>query len=432
MTQQNFEIRTLTNDAEIKAYLRIANQAFEPDKDAEQGATAWYQELLKDPSLHAECIRCAFDPESGELLGGYLFWHRHLHVGSITLKTGCIGAVAVATDQRKRGVASALMEEATACAKPHELALIFLTGISDFYHRFGYARVIEDTDIYIERKHIQALSPVETIQIREATVEDAATLLALYEQHYSPFIGSFERTLAQQRYILSLSDSEGRYLLAIDEDQQAVGYLLIHPTDKDVSQREVAATTWPAISALLQEHERRVAASQTSITADEIKESAKKSKSTIRWAIPEEAFIFYHLANHLPFRCERKPYYSVDWMARVGDINLLVKGLLPLWHQRLNDAQMTLPPILELIIDQHSFILTQDAEGIHSTDAAPNIRPKQRVHLTSQAFVQLCFGFRPIAWFAIQSQQTIPNELRPLLEILFPRIPSWVPGSDFF
>jgi len=346
-----------------------------------------------------------FDLQSGEIVGGYLLGHSALCLGTARLKTGCIGAVAVDKDQRKRGVASALMEDAIACVQSQQLALLFLTGIPNFYHRFGYAPVIENTDVHLERKNIQALSPVDTIRVREATVDDSETLLSLYQKHHHHFIGSFDRTLAEQRYRLTQPDTNLRYLLAEDQTQdqtdRVVGYLLVEQSDKDVAQQEIAATTWPVISALLQEHERRLSAC----------EHVPKEKTTIRWSVPEETFLFYHLASHIPFRCERQPHYSADWMARVGDLE---------------------PDVLYLTIDQRSFSLISDLQGIHQTDQTPDPQSSYHVKLTPQAFVQLCFGFRPIAWFASQAEQTIPEEIAPLLDALFPLSSSWVAGSDFF
>jgi len=429
MTKSTFEIRALQSAAEIDAFLRIAIEAFSPDKDPKTELLSWQQELDTNPSLHPECIRGAFDPQSRQIVGGYFLWHNMLCLGTARLKTGCIGGVAVDPSQRKRGAASALMEDAIACVHAQELVLLFLTGIPDFYHHFGYTSVTETTDLYLKRKHIQALSLVDTIQTREATIKDATTLLALYQQHHHRFIGSFDRSLVEQEYILTQPNSELCYLLAEDQTGQAVGYLLIEQSHKKVSQIEVAATTWPVISALLQEHERRLSATLMR-TTDVVEKDDVKDKSTIRWSVPEDTFLFYHLVNHIPFRCERQPYYSADWMARVGDVDRLIENLLPLWSQRLADAQLEWPGILHLTIDQHPFALIKAQDDIRQTEIGEPIL--YDVKLTNQAFVQLCFGFRPVAWFAAQPEQTIPDEIVPLLEALFPLSPSWVAGSDFF
>lgn len=52
--------------------------------------------------------------------------------------------------------------------------------------------------------------------------------------------------------------------------------------------------------------------------------------------------------------------------------------------------------------------------------------------LTHKAFTQLCFGFRPVAWFTTQAEQHIPPALLPVLKVLFPQAPAWVAGSDYF
>jgi hypothetical protein len=60
-------------------------------------------------------------------------------------------------------------------------------------------------------------------------------------------------------------------------------------------------------------------------------------------------------------------------------------------------------------------------------DAMPAMR---RGALTSRVVLPLLFGFRSVAWAAFQDGQTIPADLLPMLEILFPPLTPWIAPTD--
>jgi hypothetical protein len=52
------------------------------------------------------------------------------------------------------------------------------------------------------------------------------------------------------------------------------------------------------------------------------------------------------------------------------------------------------------------------------------------IALTSRVLLPLLFGFRSVAWAAVQEGQRIPAELVPLLEALFPPLTPWIAPTD--
>lgn len=430
MKESHFTVRVLQSEDEITTFGRLVNLAFAPDRDPEKGAALFRDDMANDPGIGAESVRGAFDPVTQRFLGGYLLLQRHLCIGSARLATACIGAVVVAPKERRRGVASALMLDAIAYAQAHKMPLLFLTGIPNFYHRLDYVRVIDEAALYLERDAIQALPPVEDIVVRQVTLADASTLLALYQQHFQPYIGSFDRSLAEQAYLLQRERLQ--YLLACSKDGQAVGYLLLRQSERGLSHKEIAASDWPVISALLQEHERRLLAYESQ-SQREASAPKKADKAELKWYVPADSPIFYHLAEHLPFRCQSLHHYSADWMARLTHLETFVEAMLPVWTQRLLNAPLQWSGRLNLTIGAAHFPLQISQKGVqmirHLTyyeDGA------NALLLTHKAFTQLCFGFRPVAWVAAQPEQHIPPALLPVLKVLFPRAPAWVAGSDYF
>ena len=52
--------------------------------------------------------------------------------------------------------------------------------------------------------------------------------------------------------------------------------------------------------------------------------------------------------------------------------------------------------------------------------------------LTPRAFIQVVFGYCPIARFMQQRKHPLPGDLATVLTILFPTGQTWIPDSDWF
>jgi len=63
--------------------------------------------------------------------------------------------------------------------------------------------------------------------------------------------------------------------------------------------------------------------------------------------------------------------------------------------------------------------------------AGPGIA-SDTVQLTPQQFIQVLFGYRPIATFLRHSEQPAPADLLTVLNVLFPMGHTWIPASDWF
>ncbi len=414
LSNANFHIRELTTEAELVAFIRIADLAFSDEEKSEPEIDSWLAYLTTSPDVLAGSVRGAFDNNTGEVLGGYVLHRRQLCIGSARLPTGCIGGVVTAPNQRKRGIASALMRDAIDYAQHDKLALLFLTGIPHFYDRFGYVAVREEVELHLEREAIRTLTPSAGLEVRPARPDDAAAWLTLYQTHFQPYVGSFERDLLSQRQQLdhALFNSHYNHSVACDGTGRVRGYLLLK--QKDYAQVEIAADDWPAIAALLSFHERLVASDTTHLT----------------WRLPLDSPIFYHLMERIPARSERWHHFSGDWMARPGHVETLVRSLLPAWTERLHRAMYPWQGNLILWVDTLRLPLTISTHGV--TLGTQIVEDCVDIRVTAKALTQLCFGFRPVSWFASQPDHQIPPQVQPLLEILFPPLAAWVAGSDYF
>lgn len=422
MTPSEFTIEPITNPDRLAQFVRSSVAAFSDPKDADETFPLWLDHFTHRPDLVPDSARGVFDADTGQFCGGYLIAHRSLNLGPARLRTGCIGAVVVEPQQRKRGIASVLMRDAIRYAQSHRLALLLLTGIPNFYHRFGFVPVMEELEIHLNRETVAALPEVDTVHLRQATLADAETLLALYRRQFQRYTGSFDRSLPEQEFWQRYAGSNLKYLLAYGDGGDPLGYLMLREKNDGVRQEEMAATDWPVIAAFLHEHYRRLALSRSD------DEAAQKGE--IPWRVLPDSPAIYHLAEHIPFRSERLHHFSADWMARPGDLDALVEAMLPAWSERVQNARPDWRGLLNLRIGQRDFTLQINETGVHR--AAINNNAQSTIVLTEKAATQLCFGFRPVSWFAGQPNQQIPLDAKPLLNILFPKMPTFVAASDYF
>jgi hypothetical protein len=131
-------------------------------------------------------------------------------------------------------------------------------------------------------------------------------------------------------------------------------------------------------------------------------------------------------------RSEMISFPNRGWMARPAHLPTLLLSLLPLWQEYWQQRPCTLNWTGTLALqvgDEMSFL----EFGPTSVDFVSN--PSSSPHhvaLSEQAFIQLIFGFRPLALAMTQLGQQIPVELMPVLNVLFPLRQAWIAGSDFF
>ncbi|HEY4383065.1 MAG TPA: GNAT family N-acetyltransferase [Ktedonobacteraceae bacterium] len=418
----DFQIRSPKTAAEIDAFFHINAKVFRPDEDTELVAERRRRYLMDDPNFHLHQLRGAFSGDT--YLGGYILLDRSMCLGPARLRTGCISGVVTHPDYRHQGIATALMHDAIRIAENQQYALLFLHGVANFYQQFGYTDVLEDTPrhILLSKRLPEPIAGACTV--RAATREDAPALLACYQQHYSPYLGSFapQRTLQRQEHLLcnwfEMTD-EARPLVALSPKGELHGYLLLSQSRGKLHAYEVATNTWPATLALLHAH--------TSLLNAEA-----EPPQELNWPIPPTDTTFYFLAEHLVLKSQIFTSPNGGWMARPGHLPTLVRSLLPLWQEywQKRSSQTDWAGTFGLTVDNYTSFFAVTSSSIQPVDGPDPT--SQNVMFSSQMFSQLIFGFRSLSWLLLQSGQQIPAKFIPVLNILFPLSQAWIAGSDSF
>ncbi|MGZ3630989.1 MAG: GNAT family N-acetyltransferase [Ktedonobacteraceae bacterium] len=413
----DFVIRSPQTAEEIEHYFRLNAKIFRPDEDTALVASRRRRFIENDPDFQMLQLRSAFYGKA--YVGSYRIQERSMCVELSRLRVGCIGGVVTEQNYRHKGIATALMQDAFAYAQKRQYSFLLLHGIPDYYQQHGFIDVIEDLPQHTIKHALIPDRPPEKCVVRVAEISDAPSLLALYMEHYGPSMCTFAPTRTTERQVHYLKNwpEDHLPLLAVNEEGTPEGYALLSKRGEWYEAFEVAANTWPAIQALLHY--------QNTLHGGD-----RALQSEVYLPLPLIGATYYLIADQLPIRSEITTYPDGGWMARMVSFSALVQSLLPLWQDRWQTHHIEWTGVLVLVVEDEKCTLELSPSSMLLID---NLSDEvQEVRFSQQVFAQLVFGFRPVTWAAMQADQHVPDELVPILDVLFPHKQSWIAGSDYF
>ena len=413
-----FDVRTLTAPDEIAAFFELATAAFDPNAPAQPAASNWQRSLLANPDYEPDFPQGAFLGE--QLVGGCIAYHPRIRIDSITLPTTGLGAVCTSPDFRRRGVARAILTAMTELARERGDALLLLDGIPDFYGQFGYVDVVDNPDHAIERSAIPAPDSV-ACSVRPATLADAPALLALYRRHYGDRPGGFARGLALAEHQVRFTQPDRAPAVAVDSAGELRGYLQFSWERRVSRASEVVAEDWDAAIALLRWHSSFV---------DEQSGEGEPSRELF-WPLPLDSQLCEMLGDRLPIRTEVRRQPNAGWMARPTSTRALLTAILPLLRDRA--AGLDESAEVRFAVDgtegEEPLGAIVSLAGARLADAD---RLDGALRFAAGGFTQVVFGFRSVERLARVTDDPLPSRQRRALNVLFPREPVFIAGSNAF
>jgi GNAT superfamily N-acetyltransferase len=415
-----FEIRPPATSAELDLFFQVAAMQFLRDAPFGVVGADLRRFVEQAPGADPTHIRGAFRGEA--YLGGYLIVERWFRIGRVQLRTGCIGFVVTRPDFRGQGVATALMNDATAYARANRYALLLLHGLTNFYEPFGFVDIFDPTEYCFDRAEVLR-HPASPCKVRPASATDAEAMLFLYDRHFGSHSGAFARTVAQQTYLLEFSSSlDGTSYLtregvpntlpvvAVDAAGNVQGYLFTAWGPLRAFGNEVAANDWPATLALLQFDARRLG-------------DLPDPPREMRWPLPPDGLTAMLLSDRFAVRAETLHQPRGDAMAALVDPMQLLGAFRPVWEERLRHKAKGGLDGLDIAIDDRAVIRLQSSGQGNGTMV-------QRMTLPAKVLLPLIFGFRNARWAVAQDGVSVPDALTSVLDELFPPLQPWIPATD--
>ncbi|KAH8554944.1 acyl-CoA N-acyltransferase [Umbelopsis sp. PMI_123] len=390
-------------------------------------------------ALKQDCCspRCAFlvdkgdteDVQKGVYVGGYNIFRKDFRIGTARVSAGCIGQVNSLEKYRKQKVGSALMLDAIDYAIKQEYAVLWLTGIRDFYHRWGYTVIYEPCEQKVSRKIIQEANLSTRFDIRQANVEDAERIVELYHAHFGEKanLNGFVRTVEWQRHRIETRLNENPYFLAVDrESSLVVGCMMFaHPTAR-IKAHELVGNTWDAMLALLQ------------YQAGLYDSFGSEAPEHLLYQLPAESKEHYWMVENLRhIETSVLNNYSQGWMIRLVNLAVLIDQFEEEWRRRWSASLASWTGIMEIdVTNQTSFALSFTGSHLHviKPGKTSNTSTTCLIKLSERRFIELVFGFKTLKPAEIEQQVdgAIVDEVMTVVSAVFPRGNLYVPQSDYF
>jgi predicted N-acetyltransferase YhbS len=423
MTESSLIVRALETPEEYHLQLTLSDREFSSQPSPE-GVERWQRFLTGLPDFRPELLRGAFLDD--QQVGGYMLYEREMRMGAARIPTGGIGIVVARPEYRKRGIATALMNDAIQFAHDHKYALLLLDGIPKFYYRYGYTDMFDLTDVEVDRAAILA-EKSSAYTVRTITVDDAAAALRLYEHQYGHYTGSFVRTLEQQAYRLGSRSAED--VVAVAPNGEVQGYL--SGFDGNVA-HEVAADNWEALLALMQYHAYMFKDDDATTT---LRYRLPRHDRLVQWMldhleVPDTSH-WRHPADEWVLRGGSYHHRYAGWMGRIVHFPTLMQTMLPELQRRWQHGLAQWNGRVVLSIGGELCVLHIDGRRIELGDPLHVASGVEAIQLTPQIFTQLIFGYRSAEQALEACSQNVPDELLSVLSILFPPDHTWIARSDW-
>jgi hypothetical protein len=204
-------------------------------------------------------------------------------------------------------------------------------------------------------------------------------------------------------------------VVSVDGDGRPRGYLAIPWGPKATFGYEVAADDWPAALALLQYQARLL-------------DPPPGAPAEVRWPLPSDSLTAYALADRLVVQCRSTHRPRANWEACVVNVSGLLSGMVPAWEERLHRCPTAWGGDVGLAIDGEVWTIRREAEGLQLSEGST--AEARIVELERATLAPLLFGFRSVAWAIERSGREVPDDLRSVLELLFPMVQPWIAPMD--
>lgn len=140
---------------------------------------------------------------------------------------------------------------------------------------------------------------------------------------------------------------------------------------------------------------------------------------TSQWQSPTQEWGVRSITNHHRF---------TGWMGCLTNFPLLMDSILPELQARWRRVLAQWTGTITLIVDGQTRGLYLNGSDVQMTEHSES--SDCQLELTSQEWVQLIFGYRPLSQLIDTSQLT--DDVRSVLANLFPAGHTWMPYTDWF
>ncbi|MCU0490687.1 MAG: GNAT family N-acetyltransferase [Chloroflexaceae bacterium] len=400
------------------------------------GVMAWTRDMMggQHPLITPGDFALVEDIDQGTVVAATCLLSQEWDYCGIPFGVGRPEIVASHPDYRERGLIRAIFEliHARSAAKGHMVQAI--TGIPYYYRQFGYEFALDlggNRGVYFVSIPALAEGAHEAYSLRQAHESDLPALVQLYERDRSrPTVVSTRVSADYWRWQLGeerpLSDDGYLPWMIVDSTGTAAGYLLTKRVldGEALAVHAIGTAVGTPLSAVLPGvlralREKAVTWPKSRVTAPDA--------NRVAFVLGRDHPAYHVLGDHLAPR--RFPPYA--WYVRVDNLPGFLRHIGPALEKRLAESALS-GYSGELRCDFYRGGLKLTWDNGRLTGAEPwrvdhNWGARGQAGFPPLVFLQLLFGHRSLD----ELRHMFPDvwaddEVRALLEVLFPPQASWV------
>lgn len=422
-------------DAEELAQFNLRIHTDDPD-DPELFLVYWTKELMAGdhPTTKASDFTVVVDEnEGGKIVSSLNLISQTWAYDGIPFGVGRPELVGTDEKYRRRGLVRMQFEAVHAKSAARGELVQVITGIPWYYRMYGYEMCVDlggSRAYYLLPSRLRKVvekPEEEKYQLRPVTADDIPVLQELYARHSANSLLSRVRDAAIWQHELFHAHRETHnarfmYLITAVADNTLAGYVEISPWHARGTYfvREMAAQPGHSLRALalfvIQHLEKQ---------AGEYNKTAVKPMERISFNLGTGHPIYQALSPELE---KQEPPYG--YYVRVPDLAAFLRQITPVLERRLAESVMA-GHTGQLRLNFYHSQLGLGWENGRLTSIAP-YQPKDfhdgHAFFPDQTFLQLLFGHRSLEELRrnFVDCSTRNGDAAVLLDVLFPRRPSWV------
>ena len=340
-----------------------------------------------------------------------------MRIGTARVKIGGILSVRTEEPFRLRGYSTTVMNSALDKMKADRYSISVLLGIKDFYHRFGYAPVMANSNLFVKTEDL--LRTVPTATISKMKKSDGPEIARLYNHLNTTRIGTIVRPKYWSYFegnfrILRGISKPIRTLLTYGKQGSISGYAALAYNDQKYVVSEIGGRnteTFETLAASLGRSAQRVGA------------------EVVEFRLPYD-HPFSDFCSPLGCNWEIEYPRNHGIMARIIDLPTLFRNLKKELIRRIQRSGYSTQTALILETDIGSVSLSIRSTYVKIDDR--QARGATLVRIPQMRLIQLVMGYRSAEDIASESDVFIPRPVLPILSVLFPTTVGYIWWSDRF
>jgi len=345
-------------------------------------------------------------------------WDMTWRIGCTTVRMGGVGGVETIREYRNKGYSRMCMDRAVLEMRRRGFEMAALFGISNYYHRWGFASAMPDYRLRIATRLLEESKMPRGMRARPFDRKrDAAGVLSIYARNNACRSASQVRPGARKWRSFRRGSTWFTGVEAFvvqDRRGRIAGYVCHDKSATEMIVSEVGYAGPEVFPALAAEIARRAVAKRT---------------GEVSFCVPPDHLFASYLKK---WDCREEAFFAKGGggMARIITLEPTLKKCAREFAERIRRSALRGRSFgLGLVTDIGSATIVSRRGRIF---IMPGARDGVRMRISQRALAQLLLGYRDVPAVGLDAGVRIPPRAQSIAEALFPRGCPYMWGTDQF